>query len=503
MIDSAIDGVVAELRKRSKLSIYKDDPVAWASDVLGKHLWSKQAEIAQSVVDNTHTAVVSCNGAGKSAVAGILGSWWIAVHDAYEVAMIASAPTYPQIARVLFRELSDNHKTSALRGMALPGYITQSQEWKLNDEYGTLIGFGRRPADTDIVSAFQGIHRRYVMVILDEAGGIPADLYTAAEAVTTSADSRVLAIGNPDRRATEFHRIFQEDKTWNKIHISAYDTPNFTGEWVPEDVQPLLIQPAWVDRQKIAWGEDSARFKSKVLGQFPDEDDTAFFSQNAIDNAIDTSIEDDAEVDAVLGVDLARFGEDSSVIYLNRGGRLRRYSEWSKATSVESANRVHQAAIETGAKEVRVDGAGLGGPVIDQLVVLAQDKYTVISMMGSAASPDRMRWFNARAYNFDSLREQMLERKLDIDPEDKPLIDEMMMLRYKFHSTGSIQIESKDEMKSRGVKSPDSLDAAVYATVDLSHLTNSSLSGKRPGDKIYLDPEQMYTKEPFYGSWVW
>jgi len=503
MIETAIDGAVAELRKRSKLSIYKDDPVAWASDVLGKHLWSKQAEIAQSVVDHTHTAVVSCNGAGKSAVAGILGSWWIAVHDPYEVAMIASAPTYPQIARVLFRELSDNHKLSAARGMALPGYITQSQEWKLNDEYGTLLGFGRRPADTDIVSAFQGIHRRYVMVILDEAGGIPTDLYTAAEAVTTSADSRVLAIGNPDRRATEFHRIFQEDKTWNKIHISAYDTPNFTGEWVPEDVKPLLIQPGWVDRQKVAWGEESARFKSKVLGEFPDEDDTAFFSQNAIDNAIDTTIEDDSEIDAVLGVDLARFGEDSSVVYVNRGGRLRRYSEWSKATSVESANRVHQAAIETGAKEVRVDGAGLGGPVIDQLVVLAQDKYLVISMMGSAASPDRMRWLNARAYNFDSLREQMLERQLDIDPEDKDLIDEMMMLRYKFHSTGSIQIESKDEMKSRGVKSPDSLDAAVYATVDLSKLTNNPMGRRKPGDKVVLDPELLYAKEPFYSSWVW
>jgi len=502
MIETAIDGAVAELRKRSKLSIYKEDPVAWASDVLGKHLWSKQAEIAQSVVDHTHTAVVSCNGAGKSAVAGILGSWWIAVHDVYEVAKIASAPTYPQIARVLFRELSDNHKISAARGMALPGYITQSQEWKLHDDYGTLLGFGRRPADTDIVSAFQGIHRRYVMVILDEAGGIPTDLYTAAEAVTTSADSRVLAIGNPDRRATEFHRIFQEDKTWNKIHISAYDTPNFTGEWVPEDVKPLLIQPGWVDRQKVAWGEESARFKSKVLGEFPDEDDTAFFSQNAIDNAIDTTVDDDSEIDAVLGVDLARFGEDSSVIYVNRGGRLRRYSEWSKATSVESANRVHQAAIETGAKEVRVDGAGLGGPVIDQLVVLAQEKYLVISMMGSAASPDRMRWFNARAYNFDSLREQMLERKLDVDPDDKALLDEMMMLRYKFHSTGSIQIESKDDMKSRGVKSPDSLDAAVYAAVDLSALTNNPMGSRKPGDKVIMDPADVLF-DPFYSNWSW
>lgn len=503
MINEVIDGVVSDIRRRSKNSLYLTDPVAWASDVLGKHMWSKQAEVAKSVVENTHTAVVSCNGAGKSATAGILGAWWIATHDPYEVALIASAPTYPQIARVLFRELKDNYQLAKVRGMPLPGHINQSEEWKLDDDYGTLLGFGRRPSDTDIVSAFQGIHRRFVFVILDEGGGIPADLYTAAEAVTTSADSRVLTIGNPDRRATEFHRIFREDDTWNKIKISAYDTPNFTGEWVPEDVKPLLIQPGWVDRQKIAWGEESARFKSKVLGEFPDEDDTAFFSQNAIDKAIDTEYEDDTEVPVVMGVDLARFGEDDSVIYTNRGGRVRQYAKWSKATAVESANRVHQAALELGCQEVRVDGAGLGGPVVDQLAAMANGKYIVISILGSAASPDRTRWFNARAYNFDSLREQMLEGKIDIDPDDADLLDEMMMLRYKFHGTGSIQIESKDDMRGRGVKSPDNLDALVYASVDLSSVVGSPYKDKKPGDIITMDVNALDRQFPFYSSWVW
>jgi len=503
MIDNVIDGVIADLRKRSKNSIYATDPVAWAHDVLGKHMWSKQAEIGKSVVENTHTAVVSCNGAGKSAVAGIMGAWWVATRDPYEVALICSAPTYPQIARVLFRELQDNHKDAAVRGFSLPGKINQSQEWKLEDKDGTLIGFGRRPSDTDIVSAFQGIHRRFVFVILDEAGGIPADLFTAAEAVTTSADSRVLAIGNPDRRATEFHRIFREDETWNKIHISAFDTPNFTDEWVPEKVKPLLIQPEWVARQKIAWGEDSARYKSKVLGEFPDEDDTAFFSQVALDKSIDRDIVEDEEIPVKMGVDLARFGEDDSVIYTNRGGRVRRYASWSKATALESANRVHTAALELGCKEVRVDGAGLGGPVVDQLAAMGEGIYTVVSMLGSASSPDRTRWFNARAFNFDSLRQQMLEGDIDLDPDDAALIDEMMMLRYKFHTTGSIQIESKDDMRSRGVKSPDNLDALVYASVDLSKVFDSPFKDKRPGDIVSQELDSFLVNDPFYNNWQW
>lgn len=455
------------------------------------------------MVENTHTAVVSCNGMGKSAIAGMAGAWWVSVHDPYEVALIASAPTYPQIARVLFRELKDNHKAAAIRGFSLPGHINQSEEWKLDDEYGTLIGFGRRPADTDIVSAFQGIHRRFVMVVLDEAGGIPTDLYTAAEAVTTTADSRVLAIGNPDRRGTEFHRIFREDETWNKITVSAFDTPNFTGEKIPEELAPLLIQPTWVERQKIAWGEDSARYKSKILAQFPEEDDTTFFSQTAIDKAIDTEIEEDAEQPLILGVDVARFGDDDSVMYTNRGGLLRHHSTWNKANAVESANRIHQAAISLGAKQVHVDGTGLGAPIVDMLATMCENKYIVISVIGAAASPDNTRWLNARAAGYDNFRELMITGKIDLDMQDKDLIDEMMAIKYKFSSKGSIQIESKDDMRGRGMKSPDRLDAAMYACLDMSKLIDSPYGNGKPGDKMYMDANELDVLHPFYSNWVW
>jgi hypothetical protein len=503
MIDNVLDNVIADIRARSRKAEYLTDPALWAKEVLGKHLWSKQREIAQSVVDNTHTAVVSCNGAGKSGLAGILAVWWVAVHDVRDVAVICSAPTYIQIARVLFKEIQDNFRLAKEHGHTLPGYITQSQEWKLED--GTVMAWGRRPADKDIVSAFQGIHRRYVMVILDEAGGIPNDLYTATEAVTNTEGARVLAIGNPDQRGTPFHKIFKEDPTWNKIKISAFDTPNFTDEKneVPPELLPLLIQPEWVERQKISWGEDSARYKSKIMAEFPDEADNTFFSQSAIDKGIDTEIEEDFNISAVLGVDLARFGEDDSKVYINRGGRVRLLQSWTKATSIESATRIHNLAIETGAKEVRIDGAGLGGPIVDQVVALADDRYVVISMMGSAASPDNTRWLNARAYNFDSLREQLFNNRIDIDPDDKALLDELLMIQYKFSAKGAIQIESKDDMKSRGVKSPDSLDALVYATANLDHIINAPFADKKPGDVVAYDTYDLDAQHPFYSSWVW
>lgn len=501
MIENVLDSVIADLRSRSKKSEYLTDPALWAKEVLGKELWSKQREIAKSVVENSHTAVVSCNGAGKSGLAGILAVWWVAVHDPRDVAVICSAPTYIQIARVLFKEIQDNFRLAKEHGHTLPGYITQSQEWKLDD--GTVMAWGRRPADKDIVSAFQGIHRRYVMVVLDEAGGIPEDLYTATEAVTNTEGARVLAIGNPDSRGTPFHKIFREDPTWHKIKISAFDTPNFTGEQISEELKPLLIQREWVERQKISWGEDSARYKSKIMAEFPDEADNTFFSQGSIDKVIDTEIDDDYMNDAVLGVDLARFGEDDSVVYINRAGRCRKLESWTKATAIESANRVHQLAIETGAKEVRVDASGLGGPVVDLIVNLCDNRYTVISMLGSAASPDNTRWLNARAHNFDSLREQMVLGKIDLDPNDKQLLDEIMMIQYKFSAKGAIQIESKDDMRSRGVKSPDHLDALVYAVADLEHVVKSPYADKRPGDVIPWDTSVLDAQHPFYSNWVW
>ena len=501
MIQNVLDGVIADLRQRSRKEEYLTDPALWAKEVLGKTLWSKQREIAQSIVDNTHTAVVSCNGAGKSGLAGILAVWWVAVHEVRDVAVICSAPTYIQIARVLFKEIQDNFRLAGDHGVKLPGYITQSQEWKLED--GTVMAWGRRPADKDIVSAFQGIHRRYVMVILDEAGGIPHDLYTATEAVTNTEGARVLAIGNPDQRGTPFHKIFKEDPTWHKIKISAYDTPNFTGEEIPEELKPLLIQREWVERQKISWGEDSARFKSKILAEFPDEADNTFFSQSNLDKGIDTEIPDDTENKAVLGVDVARFGEDESVAYINRAGRLRKLDSWSKATAIETANRIHRLAVDNGVTEVRIDAAGLGGPVVDLVANMSNNKYLVISMLGSAASPDRTRWHNARAANYDALREGLASGQIDLDPDDKTLLDELLMIQYKFTPKGAILIESKDDMRSRGVKSPDHLDAAVYACADLSAVIDSPFAGRKPGEMMTMDTNIFDKQDPFLSGWSW
>jgi hypothetical protein len=124
-------------------------------------------------------------------------------------------------------------------------------------------------------------------------------------------------------------------------------------------------------------------------------------------------------------------------------------------------------------------------------------------MLGSAASPDNTRWLNARAFNYDHLREAMLDSRIDIDPDDKVLLEELLMIQYKFSLKGAIQIESKDDMKSRGVKSPDSLDALVYATADLDHIINAPHAGMKPGDRVEFDRSLVDDYDPFLSGWVW
>jgi hypothetical protein len=101
------------------------------------------------------------------------------------------------------------------------------------------------------------------------------------------------------------------------------------------------------------------------------------------------------------------------------------------------------------------------------------------------------------------MREKMMMGNIDLEMSDKELLDEMMSIKYKFSTKGSIQIESKDDMRSRGMSSPDRLDAAMYACLDLSRLMNSPYNLSKPGDKVYMDANEMDARFPFYSDWTW
>lgn len=484
----ALKTASTEFSKETRKDEWRKDPALWVKERLGMHLWSKQAEIGRSIVENKRTAVKSSNGVGKSFLAALLVCWWVDVHPVGKALVVTTAPTFDQVTRILWRYIRTIHAK-----YKLPGKVLETNEWKIN---GTLVAFGRKPDDQDI-SSFQGFHEDYVLAIADEAGGISQVLYTGLEAITTNDFARILTIGNPDNRGTEFHRTFQNvDAPWARFTISAFDTPGFTGEKVPADIAKGLTSKSWVEDRIKEWGKDDPRYFAKVLGEFPDFSENTLFNQITLAKGSDTEIDPDLDEPGVLGCDIARFGVDKTTVYMFRAGKIRLLDAWGQCSTEETANRINQLALENDVKEVRVDGVGVGAGVVDKLIVRADEQYTVVSMIGNGATPDNSKWLNARAYWYDDFRQQMTDGLIDMDPQDRKLKEELEIIQYHFDNPRAVlQIESKKEMKKRGVKSPDYADAAVYAAARLNIDLQDPLASKMPGEMIELTLEDLFGAE--------
>jgi hypothetical protein len=243
---------------------YVRDPVGWVRDRLGEFMWSKQREIAESVVVNRYTAIKSAHDTGKSFTMSRLAAWWLDVHPIGEAFVVTTAPTTAQVEAILWREIGKAHRKGNL-----PGRITLDAKWYMGQE---LVAYGRKPADYD-QAAFQGIHAKYVLVLLDEAVGIPKSLFDAVDALATNVNARVAAVANPYDPSSHFAQVCKPGSGWVVKRISAFDTPAYTGEKVPEELLPLLVSPEWVEERKIRWGVNSPIYQSKVLGEFPDISD--------------------------------------------------------------------------------------------------------------------------------------------------------------------------------------------------------------------------------------
>lgn len=457
-------------------SPYESNPVAWVKDRLGEHLWSKQAEIARSVVRNRYTAVPSCHDAGKSFGAARLVAWWLDTHPPGEAFVVTTAPTAAQVEAILWREIGKAHRKGDLTGYITSGSVPA---WKLHDG-GEIVAYGRKPADYD-QAAFQGIHARYVLVVIDEAGGVPRSLYDAADSLATNEHARVLAIGNPDDPSSHFHNVCKPGSGWHVIRVDGLQTPNFTAavleqhpeladlfereglepvsEPLPERLRELLLSPLWVLERMARWGVDSPLWQAKVRGEFPDV---------SIDTLIPAGLISAAQLRDLpagdqpprLSVDVARFGTDRTVITLTRGTHARVLGSYAKQATTETTGRVIAHAREHAVTELRVDGVGVGGGVVDQL---AEQRWHVLDMQAGAGAIDSERFLNARAEWYWGLRERFEAGDIDIDPDDDEMAAQLGSIKYKFTSRGQIQIESKDDMKRRGLPSPDRADTLMMA----------------------------------------
>jgi hypothetical protein len=239
--------------------------------------------------------------------------------------------------------------------------------------------------------------------------------------------------------------------------ISAFDTPAYTGEEVPAELLPLLVSPEWVEERKLRWGVTSPIYQSKVLGEFPDLSDDTLILPRWIEAAQKRSLPRTRR--PLIAADIARFGEDETVIMRREGGWIRVYRGHHKDDTMTTAGHIAKAMRdiddEAGKNDwVRaiVDVPGVGGGVVDRLAEL---DLPVVPYNGGEAPIDKERFVNARAEDYWTLRERFEQGEIDIDPDDDKLAAQLGSIKWGIDSRGRIKIESKDDMRKRGLPSPD------------------------------------------------
>lgn len=442
------------------------DPEYFTEKILNKKLWPVQAEILKSVRDNMRTAVRSCHGIGKTFTAAMCILWFLYTHP--KAIVLSTAPTWRQVEKLIWKEIRSAYRESVipLGGSLLP----KTPELHLIHDEWYAAGLSTNEPDR-----FQGFHEEHILVIVDEAAGVNLEIYEAIEGILTSSGARLLLIGNPTAIGTPFYDAFTKNIGYKTFHVSAFDTPNFKAfgitqddiandtwqEKVQEVPYPRLITPQWVSDRYKAWGENSAPYQVRVMGNFPQQGEDTLIPLLWIELAMERWEETPEEKPVQIGVDVAAYGSDKTVIAVRKGNKLTALNVYSQKNTRETTGLVVQHARENDTMKIAVDEIGIGRGVVDSL---EEEGYYGVGVNVAERSRDPERYHNLRAELWYSFREMLDPDKEPIAlPPDDELLSELASVKYKVDARGAIQIESKEDMKKRLGHSPDRADAAVLA----------------------------------------
>ncbi len=449
---------------------WRADPAYFARSVLGINtLWRRQVEILEAVRDERRVAVPSCHESGKTFVAAIAAVHHLLSFQPSKV--ITTAPTQRQVRDLLWAEIRSRHSGMKRQLGGDPGLGEPSlTHWEIESDW-FATGFSTSPDKAqDSAVRMTGYHSGNLLVILDEAGGIPREVWAAVDSLMTSGNAKVLAIGNPSS-GTEFERVCNSPD-WYTMRISAFDCPNLQDGAAP---QPWGVTPQWVDEMRRRWGEGSVIYQTKVLGLFPTSSDDTLISMADAEQAFCREPGQEGCGLVSMGVDVARFGSDETVIYVLRGGQVLAVESWSGQDTMRTAGRVialaHEHRIDRySAGRIAVDDTGVGGGVVDRL----HEQSWWVQAVNFGARPlssDRARRFaNRRTEIWWHLRDWIRNEAAlaDRSPAMQDILrTDLCAPRYTQRSDGRIALEPKDKIRARTGRSPDHGDALALAVAAL------------------------------------
>lgn len=461
------------------IEFYYNHPVEFVEDIIRAAPEREQRDIMQSVADNPMTSVRSGHGVGKSAVESWLIIWFLCTRPFPKIP--CTAPTQHQLFDILWAEISKWIRSSPV--------LEQSITWTQEKVYlkGHREEWFAVPRTATKPDALQGFHAEHVLYIIDEASGVDDRIFEPVLGSLSTPGAKLLMCGNPTRLTGFFHDSHTKNRTsYRTFHIDGRNSRR-----VSKDFINTIIE---------MYGEDSDVFRVRVSGDFPKSLPDSFIPMEWAERQSEAARSDDAPRRIDIGVDVARYGDDSSAIAPVRDKKTQdqpdiyHHNDTMEITGYTVAAIKRYAAIETVAEiHVKIDCDGLGVGVFDRLREQREDIQNEITEKrrvaaeendtepvpfllevyechfggegGTVSESDPVEFANSTGIMWGTVREALHHGTLTLWNDDRQ-ITQLSNRRYTINSAGKIELEKKESMKKRGISSPDIADALALALYD-------------------------------------
>lgn len=455
-----------------------EDPVIYPQTILGHQTWWGQERMLRSIFQNRRTAVAACHASSKTFTVAESLLHWLAYYD--DGVVITTAPTNRQVRNLVWREVRKFVPQSKF-GYPKPG--VQTLDIAPNNY---AFGMSTRSQKDELAVRFQGIHGGHVLIIIDEAPGIEADIWGAISGIRAGGKVHVVAIGNPTIPSGPFYDIFTSKRElWNLITFDAFDMPNMkdiglnipnqpdksvigrkrdlmdlTEDELDDNEFPFLNDRRWVKEMLIEYGIDSPRWESRVRGRFPTQSEYSVFSLSWLEDAKLREDHEDSGQRWSAGIDVAGEGDDETVCYIVDGTRIVDFF----ATGAPEPRGAVVGFLNNHRRhlgKIAVDKIGIG---YNFMLHIRDQGFTVEGINVGEAPNDKEKFFNLKAELYWKAR-GVMELGTVSNMTDERTISQLASIRYGETPKGQIKIESKPEARKRGVKSPDRAEAFILAVV--------------------------------------
>ena len=411
-------------------------PDTWQENLL-KSIRDSVSESGESGVRPAiRKAVKSGHGVGKSALVSWLVHWFISTRPHPQI--VVTANTQNQLKTKTWRELSKWHNM-----LINKDWFTWTATTFYFNEYPETWVANAIPWSANNPEAFAGTHDANVLIIFDEASGIDQCIWDTCEGAMTTEGAVWCAFGNPTRNSGAFYDCFNRlSHRWDCHTVDAQHA--------------IMASPVQIDEWIADYGYDSDFVRVRVRGEFPIAGNHQLIPRDDVENAMATELkqEDVEGQPLIFGVDVARYGDDESVIYIRRGRKHFPCITFKGANTMELADAVSEEIVRRNPDAVFVDGGGVGGGVVDRLSQLG---HFINEVNSSSSATDSEKFANKRAEMWDNMRRHLAET-CDVVP-DADLAEQLIAQEYLFDNKNRMMLVKKKDMKAQGLPSPDRADA--------------------------------------------